>query len=364
MERATILFVDDSALTLKFGKSVLEKKYDVITVQSAKDMFGALENVMPQLILLDIIMPDMDGFETIKLLKKTSKTRDIPIIFLTGRSNSDDELKGLLLGAVDYISKPFRAELLHKRVDVHITLGSQRRQLQQQSEYFQNFNEVLKKNVEEKTRSLVNLQSAILQTMADLVERRDGDTGGHIVRTQLYLKVLITALMERDGYRDYIKDNWDVDLLIQSSQLHDIGKIAISDKILKKPGELNEEEFTEMKTHTTHGKEIIEHMMSLAEEKDFLRYAKVLAEMHHEKWDGTGYPNGLSGKDIPLPGRLMAIADVFDALVSERPYKKPFTHDEAVKIILEGKGNHFDPNLVDVFEESSEKFREVEGLSG
>jgi putative two-component system response regulator len=359
MERSTIVIVDDNIANLKAGKTALSGRYDVLTVPSAARLFELLTISTPQLILLDVDMPDMDGYETMRLLKSNVETENIPVIFLTGKSDPANELRGLHLGAVDYISKPFLPELLNKRIEVHLTIEIQRQQLQKYSDDLQQFNTRLQEMVEEKTSNMMSLQTAIIQTMADLVERRDGDTGGHIMRTQLYLQILISALTEDDGYREYIEKNWNVDLLVRSSQLHDIGKIGISDNILKKTGKLTPEEFDEMKTHSMQGKEIIGHMMEMTPEKDFLRYAKVLAETHHEKWNGEGYPYGLKGEEIPLSGRLMAIVDVYDALISRRPYKRPFTHEESVQIILEGRGTHFDPKLVDIFEKIEYAFRDI-----
>lgn len=357
--RTTIVIVDDSIANLKAGKSALSANYDVITVPSAERLFEYLKLNTPQLILLDVNMPDMDGFETIKILKSNSETEFIPVIFLTGKNDSDSEIEGLNLGAVDYISKPFLPELLNKRVDVHVIIEKQKRLLQQYSDELLSFNETLQKRIDEKTRNMKDLQTVLLQTISDLVERRDGNTGGHIARTQRYLRLLLTALIDSGLYREQIDENWDIDLVILSSQLHDVGKIGIDDSILRKSGPLSEDEFNEIKKHTVYGAEIIDRMMDTAVENDFLRYAKVFAETHQEKWDGTGYPHGLKGQNIPLLGRLMAIADVYDALVSERTYKKPFTHEEAVHIIIEEKGKHFDPILVDVFERITDQFRDV-----
>ncbi|GHS97514.1 two-component system response regulator [Synergistales bacterium] len=359
MTTETIILVDDNIATLKAGKAALQERYPVITVPSAEKLFEALKQTTPQLILLDVDMPDTDGYETIRRLKSSVKTEQIPVIFLTGKSDPASELEGLRLGAVDYIAKPFLPELLNKRVEVHLTIELQRRQIIEQNKKVRGFNVALQEKVEEKTKDIQSLQTAILQTMADLVERRDVDTGGHIVRTQRYLRILLSALVAETSYVEFVDMGWDIDLLVRSSQLHDVGKIAVSDLVLKKTGKLTEEEFVEMKKHSLQGKEIIEHMMEISTDKDFLNYAKILAETHHEKWNGSGYPYGLKGKDIPLPGRLLAIVDVYDALVSERPYKKPYTHEEAVKTIVEGKGTHFDPDLIDVFERISGEFASV-----
>jgi putative two-component system response regulator len=356
------MIVDDNIANLKIAKNALSDFYDVFTVPSAAKMFDLLERNKPDLILLDIDMPAMDGYEAIKILKSDPATSAIPVIFLTGMSSPEDELKGLSLGAIDYISKPFMPQLLRKRVELHITVEIQKRllegqakKLQEQGSELKRFNENLQKLVEEKAGKVLELQSAILKTVAELVESRDDTTGGHVERTQHGLKVLIEGLEDLGLYREQM-EGWDKDLMLQSSQLHDVGKIAIADSILKKPGPLTEEEFEAIKKHAELGVKIIERIESETSDSDFLKYAKMFAGTHQEKWDGSGYPSGLSGESIPLPGRLMAIADVYDALVSYRPYKTAFTHGEAVQIILAGKGTHFDPVLVDVFEQVADKF--------
>jgi putative two-component system response regulator len=278
------------------------------------------------------------------------------VIFLTGKSDSDSEIKGLSLGAVDYISKPFLPELLRIRVELHLTVERQKRLLEKQSAELKIFNDDLQSVVENKTQNVVKLQNAILQTVADLVENRDGDTGSHVERTQRWLELMIDGLNEIGLYQDEIRA-WDKELVLQSSQLHDVGKISIPDHILQKPGKLTDEEFDEMKNHTTYGAKIIEKMSENMDDDVLLKYAKIMAETHQEKWDGSGYPHGLSGENIPLLGRLMAIADVYDALTSERAYKSAFSHAKAVEIISEGRDSHFDPNLVDIFLSIEDKIK-------
>ncbi|MDR2446225.1 MAG: response regulator [Treponema sp.] len=354
-DRKTIMIVDDSIANLKIGKNALMSLYNVFTVPSAKKMFELLERNKPALILLDIDMPDMDGYEAIKLLKENPDTLKIPVIFLTGKSEIEDEVKGLTLGAIDYISKPFSPFILRKRVEVHILVNSQQEVLEKQQKKLQEFNDNLQNLVAEKTKTVVELQNAVLKTMADIVDCRDDVTGGHNERVQTYLKFLVDGLIERKLYEDITK-NWDVGLLILSSQLHDIGKIGISDSVLQKKDALNEEEYEIMKRHTTLGVGVIEKIEANSSACDFLEYAKIFAGTHHERWDGAGYPKGLSGESIPLLGRLLAIADVYDAITSKRPYKKALAHDKAVKLIIAGKGTHFAPDLIDLFEEVADKF--------
>jgi len=348
-EKKLIILVDDNPANLRIGKNVLSEKYAVATAPSAEKMFVLLENNIPAMILLDVDMPETNGYEAIKILKSKPETKDIPVVFLTARTDSDDELEGLSLGAIDYITKPFQPPLLLKRIEVHLLVEEQRKELQY-------FNENLQKMVEEKTENVIELQNALLKTIAELVECRDDITGGHIERTQRGIKILLEEIEKSGVYKEETK-GWDRDLILQSCQLHDVGKISISDNILKKPEKLNNEEYNEMKKHASFGEQIIEKIETLAKESDFLDYAKIFAASHHEKWNGSGYPRGLKGEDIPLLGRIMAIADVYDALTSVRPYKEAFSHEEAVRIITENSGIQFDPALVEVFARTADRFR-------
>jgi putative two-component system response regulator len=350
-ERKLIVLVDDDLSNLRIGRNALSEIYEVYTAPSAEKLFELLKRYTPHLILLDIDMPDMDGYQTIQILKSIPDTKDIPVIFLTGKTNPDYEFKGLELGAMDYITKPFVSKLLNKRVELHLRLIEQDKKLRK-------FNENLQAMVDEKAKNIIEMQFSTLKTIAELVERRDGDTGGHIIRTQNILRKLLNELIDRGLYSDQIDADWDIELVVLSSQLHDVGKISIDDNILRKPGKLDMDEFDEIKMHTVYGSEIIDNMMgSIPTDNEFLKFAKIFAETHQEKWDGSGYPHGLKGENIPLLGRLMAVADVYDALVSRRPYKGAYTHDEAVNTILAGKGTHFDPVLVDVFVQISDEFK-------
>ncbi|MDR3088020.1 MAG: response regulator [Azoarcus sp.] len=344
--RKLILLVDDNLANLMVGKETLSDTYRVLTVPSASKMFEMLSRYRPELILLDINMPDISGYEAIQTLKNNPSTRSIPVIFLTGMNDSDSELQGLSLGAIDYIAKPFSASLLKKRVEVHMLVESQKKALQE-------YNNNLKEMVEAKTRTVLKLQNKVLQAMAEMVEGRDRATGNHIERTQHCLKILLDAMQKSGTYYEQIA-NWDIDLLLQSSQLHDVGKIAIRDNILKKPGKLTEEEFAEMKKHVEFGVQFIEKLEEGEEDSLFLEYAKTFANYHHERWDGTGYPNRISETKIPLLGRMLAIVDVYEALTSKRPYKEAFDHQTSMNIIRQGKETSFDPNLADLFEQCSD----------
>ncbi|MDR2559183.1 MAG: response regulator [Oscillospiraceae bacterium] len=350
-KRKLLVIVDDDITNLVVARNNLSKMYDVFTVPSGKKLFTLLEKVMPDLILLDVNMPVMNGFEILKILKDNEQTAHIPVIFLTAKIDGNSELEGISLGAVDYIAKPFSPPLLIKRVEAHLIAEGQRQELKQ-------LNNDLLERVVNKTRSVMELQNALLHTMAELVECRDDITGGHIARTQAFLRVMIRAMEEKGLHEDEMAD-WDKNLVIQSAQLHDVGKIAIKDAVLLKPGKLTKEEFDQVKEHTTFGESIIDKIKKDSSEWEFLEYAKIFVATHHEKWDGSGYPRGLAKEFIPLLGRIMAIVDVYDALISERPYKKAFTHNEALDIIKSSSGSHFDPVLIELFLEYEKEFERV-----
>ncbi|MDR0863278.1 MAG: response regulator [Oscillospiraceae bacterium] len=353
--RRKIMLVDDNMANLTIGKNMLKDAYQVFPIPSAARMFELLESITPDLILLDIEMPDENGFEAMQKLRLDPRFADTPVIFLTARQDEASELEGLSLGAGDYISKPFSAPLLLKRIENHLTITKQRLELKDYSDH-------LEEMVRQKTSLITNLQNALLATVADMVESRDDVTGGHVSRTQRYFKLMIDELILEELFLDTV-NSWDIDYLLQSIQLHDVGKIAISDSILNKPGSLSDEEREIMKTHTTIGLSAISRIEQNTVEHAFLRYAKTIAGTHHERWDGTGYPNGLAGENIPLEGRIMAIVDVYDALISERSYKRAFSTEEAVGIIAGGRGTHFDPVLVDVFLQIADKFARVAELT-
>jgi putative two-component system response regulator len=345
------MLVDDNMANLTMGKTMLKNLYEVYAMPSAAKLFELLEHVTPDLILLDVIMPEMDGYEAARLLKADPAFADIPLIFLTSKSDELSELEGLSLGAIDYIIKPFSAALLLRRIENHLLIVAQKNALK-------NYNENLKAMVDRKTTQIYELQNAVLSTVADMVEFRDDVTGGHVTRTQMYLELLVDKMQQEQIYCEEISC-WNIDLVAASAQLHDVGKIAISDTILSKPGRLTPEEFEQMKRHVIIGVEAIDRIAKKTREYTFLAHARAIAGSHHEKWDGSGYPAGLSGTDIPLEGRLMAIADVYDALISQRPYKQPNSTEEAEKIIIESSGTHFDPVLVEVFQSVAGFFADI-----
>jgi putative two-component system response regulator len=347
-DRCSIIMVDDNTATLAIGRNMLKTFYKVYPAPSAAEMFNIMKKHLPDLILLDIDMPVMNGFETIKQLKADPRFVDIPVIFLTAKDDDDSELEGLNLSAADYIFKPFSASLLLKRVSNQLLLIRQKRELLAAQAELEQHSRNLEDIVRSKTSEVVMLQHAVLATVADLVEFRDNQTGGHISRTENYLKALTDELLRQSVYRETLAD-WNMDFFLQSALLHDVGKIAISDQILNKPGKLTPDEFEVMKTHVTVGVDAIERILCNTNEHAFLRHALLVVGTHHEKWDGSGYPMGLKGRNIPLEGRLMAVADVYDALVAVRPYKRAFSHEEARKIIEDSAGKHFDPVLVELF---------------
>jgi len=333
----TIFVVDDSDTNLTMAESALEDQYRVMTMPSAASMFSFLEKVIPDLILLDIEMPEMDGFEALAKIKTKEKYSEIPVMFLTGRTDADVEARGFEMGAVDFVTKPFSAPVLLNRIKTHLDIDQV---------------------IRERTAQLRRLQNNIVSVLADMVENRDKGTGGHIERTSVYIKILIEEMKERGVYLDEIRD-WDVDKIVSSARMHDLGKISITDIIVNKPDKLTDDEYELIKTHTIEGEMIIDEIISKTGEDEFLNSARLFAGCHHERWDGKGYPRGLKGEKIPLQGRIMAIVDVYDALVSERPYKKAFSDEEAVQIILDNAGVHYDPKIVEVFNSVKDQFKSV-----
>ena len=353
LQPPTVLVVDDAPENLTVLAQVLADRY---RVRAARDGLGALRiaasDPIPDLILLDIMMPGMDGFEVCRRLKSDPATAGIPVIFLTGRSQSEDEQRGFALGAVDYISKPISPPVVQARVKTHL-------QLKASADFLKNQNKFLESEVVRRTREVRAIQDVAVLAVASLAETRDNETGNHIRRTQHYVRCLATHLVGHPRFKSAL-DEGTIDLLFKSAPLHDIGKVGIPDRILLKPGRLSPDEFEIMKTHTTLGFEsIVQAEDRLGSAVEFLRYAKEIALSHQEKWDGTGYPEARRGEDIPLSARLMAVADVYDALISRRVYKPPFPQDKSLAIMREGRGNHFDPDILDVFLAHTGEFQAI-----
>jgi len=328
-----IFVVDDSSTNLSMAEEVLEKQYKVITLSSAARMFAVLEKMTPDLILLDIEMPEMNGYEAMRQLKSNELYAKIPVIFLTSLTDAADEAHGIELGAVDFITKPFSEPVLVNRIKNHLHID-----------------EIIR----ERTAQLIRLQNSIVFTLANIVESRDANTGGHIERTTVYIDILIKGMFEHGLYVEEMS-GWNLESVVSSARLHDVGKISISDTILNKPGPLTPEEFEIMKTHTSAGVKIIEQMIRRTGNVEFLQNAKLFAGYHHERWNGTGYPYGLKGLDIPLHGRILAFVDMYDALTTVRPYKQAMSHEAALRIIEEQSGEHFDPKIAEVFSAINER---------
>ena len=341
----TILAVDDTQENLSVINGLLSEQYRVLGAIDGLLALNIAESKQPDLILLDIMMPEMDGYEVCRRLKESEKTRDIPVIFLTAKAEVKDEVYGLELGAVDYIVKPISPPILDLRVKMHFKLKE--------------YSNSLEKLVERRTDQLAQIQDATILAMGALAEQRDPETGNHIRRTQSYIKLLAEALQDHPRFKKSLSVDV-IELLYKAAPLHDIGKVAVPDNILKKPGALSDAEYEVMKGHSLAGKEgIVEAESVLDEPQLFLIYAREIAWSHHEKWDGSGYPQGIKGEDIPMSARLMALADVYDALISRRVYKPPFSQEKTEAIILEGRGTHFDPDIVDAFMRISDEFYQI-----
>jgi putative two-component system response regulator len=348
--KPSILVVDDSSddLALMFG--ILKKHY---TVRGANNGNSALKVARgsnpPDLILLDILMPGSTGYEVCVELKSDQSTADVPIIFLTALTETAEEYRGLRMGAVDYITKPVHPQILLSRVKVHLENRAAK-------EFLRNQNALLEHQVKERTREILDTQDATIVLLASLMGTRDNETGNHVRRTQHYVRALARRLQTHPRFSCYLSDH-QIEILFKSAPLHDIGKVAIPDSILLKPGRLEPAEFEIMKSHTTLGHKAIQDAeVALGMEVDFLACAKEIALTHQEKWNGDGYPRKLAGNAIPISGRLMAVADVYDALRSSRVYKPALPHNEATALILEGSGSHFDPDVVDAYAAISDQF--------
>ena len=348
-----LLLVDDVPENLELLTDCLGDDYRLMVATSGQRALELARRARkPDLVLLDIQMPGMDGYEVLSSLQADPTTAAIPVIFVTALSDSLREEKGLALGAVDYVTKPINAPILRARVSAHLALKASKDFLSDKAAF-------LEQEVSRRTREVVALQDVAVHAMASLAEARDNETGNHILRTKNYVRRLAEELAAAGHFMDLLTPEY-IDRLYKSAPLHDIGKVGIPDHILLKPGRLTAEEFEVMKTHTTLGYEAIRKAEeALGMELDFFDCAKEIALYHQEKWDGSGYPEALSGEAIPLSARLMALADVYDALISERVYKRAFTHEESVAIIEEGRGAHFDPALVDVFLRIHEDFRDI-----
>jgi putative two-component system response regulator len=351
--KPTILVVDDTPDNLRLMSDLLSHDYKVKVASSGeKALRIASSEAPPDLILLDIMMPVMDGYEVCHRLKSDRNTKNIPVIFLTAKTEEEDERKGLEMGAVDYITKPISPPIVMARVKNHLALKAM-------DDFLRNQNDYLELEVAKRTREVTAAQDVTILAMTSLAETRDVDTGNHIRRTQYYVKALAEKLRNHPRFSWFLTDA-NIKMLFKSAPLHDIGKVGIPDRILLKPGRFEPYEFEIMKTHTTLGYDAIAHAENaLGTSVGFLTLAKSIALSHQEKWDGSGYPQGLAGDDIPIAARLMAVADVYDALISRRVYKAGMPHEQAVQIMLEGRGKHFDADVFDAFIEIQDECRAI-----
>jgi cyclic di-GMP phosphodiesterase len=352
-----VLMVDDNPTNLQVLQATLEGQgYRLLAARDGASALSVVAKATPDLILLDIMMPEMDGFEVCQRLKSDPATFEIPVIFLSALGQTEDKVKGLELGAVDYITKPFQPEEVIARVNTHLTLRCLQRQLAVANAELRELNEDLEKKVEERSQELLRSRDSIIFAMAKMTEARDDDTGKHLERICKYTGVLAKELAKTDPS---ITDGW-IRVVVKTAALHDIGKVGVPDGILLKKGRLTPQEREIMETHPAIGGDTL---LELREEMGgggpFLSRAIEITLGHHEKWDGSGYPFGIKGEAIALSARLVAVADVYDALVSERVYKPGMTHEEARGLIQEGAGKHFDPRVVDAFLARQDDFRQI-----
>lgn len=348
--QATILVVDDTPDNLTVLGELLQPDYLVRAASSGRRALQvAASQPRPDLILLDVMMPEMNGFEVFSRLRENPATRDIPVIFVTAMDATEDEEHGLDVGAVDYITKPLRPAVVLARVKTHLELKRAR-------DILNDHNRFLEAEVARRMSDNQLIQDVSIQALARLAETRDPETGNHLLRTQGYVRTLALALRDHPRFSTFLTEK-NIELLAKSAPLHDIGKVGIPDHVLLKPDKLTPEEWEMMKTHSAIGATAIDRAERDAPRPvEFFALAKEIARWHHEKWDGSGYPDGLAGDAIPISARLMALADVFDALISRRVYKPPMPYAQAREIIVEGRGRHFDPDVVDVFLTEFEAF--------
>lgn len=326
-----LLIVDDDKINLSAAKTALSGSYKITAVTSGGQAMKFLQNNICDLILLDINMPEMDGFEVMTKIRENPALADIPIIFLTADSDPQVESRCLKEGAMDFITKPFVQNVMLSRISRALELEALRRDLSAE--------------LEARTIHIKYIQEMMVIGMATMVESRDLSTGGHIKRTSMVVRIFAERLSKE---QNSLPKSF-LDMVIRAAPMHDLGKIAVDDRILRKQGRFTPEEYAEMKKHSAEGKRIVKHILEGVEEADFVKIAENIAHYHHEKWDGSGYPDGLLGEDIPIEARIMALADVFDALVSKRCYKDAYSYDKAFSIIEESIGTHFDPKLGKIF---------------
>lgn len=346
------MVVDDTPANLKLLQVMLQGDgYRVLTFPRGAMALNAAAKNPPDLVLLDISMPEMNGFEVCERIKADERLKEIPVLFISALGEVKDKVRAFSVGGQDYVTKPFQAEEVRARVKTHLHLRSLQVELER-------YNHHLEQLVEEKIQEISESQMATILALSNLAESRDDDTGHHIERTRTYCKTLAVELRRSPKYEGYIGDAF-IGNLYHAAPLHDIGKVGISDAILLKPGRLTAEEFEIMKTHTLIGAGTLRRIHARYPKNAFLQMGIAIAQSHHERWDGGGYPDRLAGEAIPLSARIMALADVYDALRSKRTYKEPFSHERSCAIILEGEGTHFDPAVIEAFRGIESDFAEI-----
>lgn len=343
-KRKHIVIVDDNPVNLDLAESVLREEYKLTKLISGKQLLKFLTRVKPDMILLDIQMPEMDGYETLGEIRKNERWNMIPVIFITGQKDTASEREGFRLGAKDFITKPFDHVVMLSRIRSQMELYEYRMELES--------------IVRQKTREVEDLQHVITVSWAEVIESRDGTTGSHVRNTTRYFEELVGIVSGLPEYRDVFSSETTEELM-RASTLHDIGKIGISDLVLKKPGPLDRDEYDYMKRHSRIGADMIQKIIDHTHPDVFLIYARDMALYHHEKWDGTGYPCGLQGNEIPAYVQILSIVDVFEALTSKRPYKEPFSYEKTMDIMCQDRGKFFSPDLFDIFRENSSAMQRV-----
>ena len=350
--KPSILIVDDVPANLSLMAGLLVEHYTVKALNAGSRVLAVARQEAPDLILLDVMMPDVDGYEVCRQLKADPLTRQIPVIFVTSMTDAGSEQRGMAVGAVDYIMRPITPAILLSRVQAHVVNACAARTVQIDNQYLQI-------EVADQTRQIASLQEVTILALASLAETRDADTGNHLKRTQQYVELLCNALSQHPRFDNYLSAE-RIRIVALCAPLHDIGKVGVPDRILLNPGRYTPEEFEIMKTHPQLGLDAIANAQaSVHDESELFEVAKEIVYSHHEKWDGSGYPQGLRGEAIPIPARVMALADVYDALICRRVYKAGLSHEQAVQIIVEGRSKHFDPDVVDAFVALGAEFQAI-----
>jgi putative two-component system response regulator len=347
--KANILIVDDNARNRNLLKDmIVALGHNPLIAENGLSALAQMEKQLPDLVLLDILMPEMDGYAVLERMKRDRSMRYLPVIMISAVDQMESVVRCIENGADDYMIKPFDPTLLKARISARLEKKLNHDKEEDYKSQIQNYNLNLEKRVEEQVHKLMSAQTAIIFALAKLSESRDPETGEHLERMAEYSKLLSRQLRLLPKYESIIDDKY-IENIYAASPMHDIGKVGIPDRILIKPGKLTGEEFEVMKTHSIIGANTLRDVDAKHPGNDLVRIGIDTAESHHEKWDGTGYPHGLAGENIPIAGRILALGDVYDALTSKRVYKEAFSHEKSRDIILEGRRKHFDPNIVDAF---------------